>query len=121
WATLWAHANESPPSARERRPALSPGVDAVLARGLAKDPEARYTSARRLLEALGDALLVAGRGPSTAVVPSDPAAIEPAPQPRLTRPRRRFAALGAVLLAACVAAAVIIATSGSSPSHRPAP
>jgi Protein kinase domain len=123
WATLWAHANEPPPSARERRPALPAGVDAVLARGLAKDPEARYASARRLLEALADALLAA-RGPSTAPVPTAPAPLEPQAERRAgpgPASRRWWVALGAVLLAACVAGAVIIATSGSSPPHRAAP
>jgi tRNA A-37 threonylcarbamoyl transferase component Bud32 len=129
WATLWAHANEPPPSARERRPALPAAVDAVLGRGLAKDPEARYASARRLLEALADALL-AGRGPSTSVVPTTaealqaPVPVAPGPPQRQTGhdgKRWRWAALGALLLAACVAAAVIIATSGSSPPPRAAP
>jgi hypothetical protein len=134
WATLWAHANEPAPSARVRRPALPAAVDAVLGRGLAKDPEARYASATRLLEALADALL-AGRGPSTELVPSAPPALEARAERRrgprarrvggavaAFRPRRRgWLALGALLLAACVAAAVIIATGGSAPSHAPAP
>lgn len=117
WATLWAHANDPPPSACERRPALPPAVDAVLARGLAKEPTARYGSAERFLQALDDAMLAArgtptqpvgevpgdvpvtgtrargpssARGPSTSLVPSGPAALE---APAETRPERRGAGL----------------------------
>jgi predicted Ser/Thr protein kinase len=109
WATLWAHANDPPPSACERRPALPPAVDAVLARGLAKEPAARYDSAKRFLQALGDALLAArgtptqpvgeapghvpvtgtrAPGPSTSLVPTGPGAVEPRAE---TRPARRGA------------------------------
>ena len=61
WATMWAHDHDPPPSACERRPALPRGVDAVLARGLAKDPDDRYPSGERLLQALAD-VLTAGTG-----------------------------------------------------------
>src|SRR5204862_4613165 len=39
-----------------RNPALSPEVDAVLNKGLAKDPAARWGSATELVEALAEAL-----------------------------------------------------------------
>jgi DNA-binding beta-propeller fold protein YncE len=139
WATLWAHANDPPPSARQRRPALAPAVDAVLARGLAKEPGARYPSAQRLLEALGDALL-AGRGADTRPIgPSVTESGSPSPVPAATvaledeqrrgrgtlrmlrAHRRRWAAFGLLLLAGCVAAGVAIASAGSSPRHRAAP
>ncbi len=44
-AALYAHVNSDPPSASERNPALGAPVDAVLARSLAKDPDARHPSA----------------------------------------------------------------------------
>jgi serine/threonine-protein kinase len=40
-AVLWAHVNDPPPKASERRPELPAGIDAVVARALAKEPEER--------------------------------------------------------------------------------
>ncbi len=140
WATMWAHGNDPPPSACERRPALPAAVDAVLRRGLAKDPDTRYPSARQLLEALADAL-TAARGQATAAVPEPPpvgpgrsSALIPAPRSArrplsrraaalvLTR-RRRFAALAGLLLAAGAAAAVgaVLATGSGAGKPSPAP
>jgi serine/threonine-protein kinase len=48
---LWAHVSEPPPSA-----GVSPTVDAVIARALAKDPRERYESAPALAAALHGAL-----------------------------------------------------------------
>jgi serine/threonine protein kinase len=84
WATMWAHYSDPVPSACERRPALPRAVDAVLARGLAKDPDARYTSGERLLEALSDAL-VSARGAATG--PIDRPVAPPGPAPELRRRR----------------------------------
>ena len=134
WATMWAHYTDPVPSACDRRPALPRAVDAVLARGLAKDPDDRYTSGERMLEALGDAL-VAARGQATGpidrpVAPPAPApgsaAREHAPSPsppragvagRFPGGRRGVLALVGAVLAVCAIAAVVIivASSGSSP------
>jgi len=46
FAVLWAHVNEPPPKLSELRPELSGGLDAVLAKALAKAPEKRYGSGR---------------------------------------------------------------------------
>jgi hypothetical protein len=137
WATMWAHGNEPPPSACERRPALPRAVDAALARGLAKDPEARYPSAERLLQAVSDAL-TSGRGAATATVPETPPRAPPAAPPArdevrppararrgaataLPRRRRWVAALALLVIAGGAAAAAIIATSGGSTAPRRAP
>jgi DNA-binding beta-propeller fold protein YncE len=62
-AKLWAHMQDAPPSACDCRPDLPPGFDAVIARGMAKDPDDRYASAGDLGRA---ALAVAaGRRPET--------------------------------------------------------
>src|SRR3954452_22841100 len=53
----------APPS--ERNPDLAPEVDAVLARGLEKAPEARYGSAGELVDRLDDALHAAPPAPTT--------------------------------------------------------
>lgn len=116
WATMWAHGNEPPPSACERRPALPRAVDAVLARGLAKDPDARYPSAERLLQALSDALGT-GRGAPTAAVESG--APPGGSTPLLRRRRRGVIAVAGVLIAAAAVAAGVIAASGSSAPVRP--
>src|SRR5262249_41820067 len=44
-AKLWAHIKDPPPSARKLQPALSPEMDIVIARALAKRPSERYATA----------------------------------------------------------------------------
>ena len=53
---LFAQVHREPPPASSRRPELSPAVDAVLARGLAKDPAQRWESGAEMLAALRAAL-----------------------------------------------------------------
>jgi len=53
---LYSQVHRMPPHASSRNPALSPEVDAVLNKGLAKDPAARWSSATELVEALASAL-----------------------------------------------------------------
>ena len=50
-AMLYAHLSEPPPRLTDRRAELPPALDAVVAKGLAKDPELRYASARELVAA----------------------------------------------------------------------
>ena len=45
-AKLWAHIKEPPPAARKLRPQLSPEMDAVIARAMAKRPDRRLTRSR---------------------------------------------------------------------------
>jgi serine/threonine-protein kinase len=49
---LTKHLSEPPVPARERNPALSPALEAVIARALEKDPGARFQSADEMREAL---------------------------------------------------------------------
>ncbi len=46
------HREDPPPSLADQRPDLPPGVDAVIAKALAKRPEARYDSVRAFIEEL---------------------------------------------------------------------
>ena len=46
--TLWAHLNDPPPGPRSLAPELPSALDAVIARALAKRPEARHASATGL-------------------------------------------------------------------------
>jgi CHASE2 domain-containing sensor protein/predicted Ser/Thr protein kinase len=55
-ATLWAHVNEPPPSVAGARDGLPAELDAVIARGMAKDPSLRFASAGRLAEAFANVL-----------------------------------------------------------------
>jgi CHASE2 domain-containing sensor protein len=50
-AKLWAHVNAAPPAPTRLRPGLSEAIDEVIARGMAKDPAARYATAAELARA----------------------------------------------------------------------
>jgi serine/threonine-protein kinase len=56
WAVVWAHLNKPPPTVTARRPDVSPVVDQVLARALAKAPQNRYPSCWEFAAALREAL-----------------------------------------------------------------
>jgi YVTN family beta-propeller protein len=60
-ATLFAHLEEAPPLASDSHPGLPAELDAVLQRGMAKDPAERFPDCRGMLAAAEDALGV-GRG-----------------------------------------------------------
>jgi serine/threonine-protein kinase len=56
-AKMWAHVNADPPPLRERRPEVSPALEDVVRRGMAKAPDARPTAARfrsGVLAAIGE-------------------------------------------------------------------
>jgi serine/threonine-protein kinase len=69
-AIMWAQLNAAPPAPSTLRPGLPPAVDAVLARGLAKDPTYRYGTAGDLAEAILAATADLG-SPSLPVLPAD--------------------------------------------------
>ena len=95
-ATVFAHLNERPPPASSRVPDLPPRLDAVLARGLAKEPAGRYADCRALLAAAEAALRgppAAGRRVRTAVL----------------------AAAAAVVLGLVAAAAAVAVLAGDDP------
>jgi serine/threonine protein kinase len=76
-ATLFAHLNDPVPPLSQYRGGLPPGTDAVLARGLAKEPAERYGRCGEFAAALRDAL--AGPGQAT----EDGTRVDrPAPQTR---------------------------------------
>ena len=132
WATMWAHYSDPIPSACERRPALPRAVDAVLARGLAKDPDERYATserliagarrtrsfppgARRQLRSIGSP---PPRRAAGAAAGGEPAPAVPAAPP--VRGGRSGASeacsrLGGAVLAVCVIAAVVIISRRRAP------
>jgi serine/threonine-protein kinase len=87
-AVAWAHLEEEPPQAHERRAELPEAIDAVIRRALAKEPGRRYTTCGALVTAAGEAL---GLG-----------------TPRSSR-RRTLVLAGAASLGVAAAAAVIAA------------
>jgi serine/threonine-protein kinase len=86
-AVLYQVAHVDPVRPRDRRPSISPALDAVVMRALAKDPGARFSSARALGEALAQAL----RAPMVVA---------------LAPGQRRSGALRTVLVRSAVAAAL---------------
>ena len=55
-ATMWAHVSAPPPSATDAGSDLPDELDAVIARGMAKDPSERFSTARELAEGCARAL-----------------------------------------------------------------
>jgi serine/threonine protein kinase len=68
-AVAMRHINEPPPSVRERRPEVSPRLDALLQRAMAKDPGDRFASMGALADELRACLTdLDGNGEQTLVV-----------------------------------------------------
>ncbi|MFB3818199.1 MAG: serine/threonine-protein kinase [Candidatus Methylomirabilales bacterium] len=95
------HAEPTP--LHEVNPAFPPLLDAAIRKAMAKDPGARYASAREFLEALARAAALMA-SPAAQAIPSAPS-LEAAPGPRSGRrwlPLGATAAAGAVVLAGLV-------------------
>jgi serine/threonine-protein kinase len=69
--------NEPPPSVRQRNAAIPAGVDAVLARALAKSPNDRYPSCGAFIRELSQALTGAKEEATVALTSVSPVASEP--------------------------------------------
>jgi serine/threonine-protein kinase len=133
-----AHVEDDPPPASEQDLDLPPEVDAVLERGMAKEPEHRHATAGGMVEALEDALAPRPRRRAPAAAPATVEATrvmaDPTPPPpsRPARPvtpaspapqRRRgpvLVAIGALLIAAAAVAAVLIVSGNDPPPERQA-
>jgi eukaryotic-like serine/threonine-protein kinase len=113
-AVALRHVNEPPPHLRERRPDVSPRLDAAVDRALAKDPEHRFSSMTAFAAELR-ACLAEDAGDVPLPVDSELTLITPparaqAPAPaRPRRRRRRRHLLAWVLLALAIAGAVVAA------------
>ena len=114
-AVLWAHLFDPPPRPSEIRPELPPALDAVIAKGMAKEPEHRFESARALIHGAAAGL---GREPQpdlddelSATVFPDGTLVRAAPPParparrRTSRARALSPSLGAALTGLLVTAA----------------
>lgn len=111
-ATIMAHIAQPPPRVTDQAPWLSPAMDAVIARAMAKDPAARFATAAELSAAAQAALRQPAhggapprRGSNTATptlgAPSLPA------EPRRRRAKRIAALAGVALLAAGAAGGLV--------------
>jgi YVTN family beta-propeller protein len=99
-ATIYAHLEEEAPRPSARCPDVSPALDTVVARALAKDPARRWQSGAELAAAARGALLATAR---------------PLRTPRAPRPAV-LAAIGAIAVVAAIVAAVLLARSGTGGS-----
>jgi serine/threonine protein kinase len=79
----YAHLTKEPPKPSERKPDLPSGLDAIVARGMAKDPADRPESAGALIAAAAMMLRTVSRPIPAAPAP---AAAPPAAVPKLTTP-----------------------------------
>lgn len=114
-AVALRHVNEPPPHLRERRPDVSPRLDAAVQRALAKDPARRFPS----MAAFANELRICLAEPEGAPPPASddlahtlvtrPPARAPAPARRPRRTRSRRGPLFYVLLALVVAGAAFAA------------
>ena len=96
-AVVYAHLEQPPPRATERRPSLPAAVDDVLARAMAKDRTERHPTCGALVEDVRQALGLF------------------APEPRALRPAT-LVILATVLATAAGVAAIVLATRDSGPS-----
>jgi serine/threonine-protein kinase len=140
YAEMYAHVHRPVPRPSADRPDLPPGLDQVIARGMAKQPADRYASAGDLASAARDALAT----PSAAVVATPsagtvadqitPSRTETGPAPRLRRLRVGLGIGGGTgLLAVVVLGSVLLLpanghgtpgsarTTTSAPPASPAP
>ncbi|HEY5708276.1 MAG TPA: serine/threonine-protein kinase [Solirubrobacterales bacterium] len=117
-AVMFAHVEEDPPQASEIEPALPKAIDAVLEKGLAKQPSRRYGKASDLFKAADEAL-----HPKPSVLPqsSPPPPHSASSKGKARRSGRRHFFLGlAVFLPAAMALSLGVLASGSSsgePTH----
>jgi serine/threonine-protein kinase len=123
-AVAYQHVRKRPTAPSARRPGISPELDAVVLKALAKDPKDRYQTAADMRN---DLIRVhSGEPPDAPAVPIDAEPTEPssqadkphrtAPLPVLNddarRPRRRWLAIGALLAVVAIVATIAIVTFG---------
>jgi cyclophilin family peptidyl-prolyl cis-trans isomerase len=121
--------NAPPPRASIAGTQIPTALDAVIARGMAKDVESRYQSAIELAEAARAALTRGDAAPPPGAPPPPPLAApgppQPQPQPTQSKTFNRRLALGVVggslvALAAVVALVISLVTQSHGPTNNAA-
>jgi hypothetical protein len=114
-AVLWAHMREDPPPLTESRPDLPPGLDAVIAKAMAKAPEDRHSTCRELVGELRQALGAAAAETYADRTIAETDGTAATPTVAVRQPRRRIrdrrvlpalAILGALLVAGVLGAVI---------------
>jgi hypothetical protein len=100
-AMAWAHLEEEPPRATERRPELPEAIDAVIRTAMAKDPADRYPTCAALIDAAEAALELRA--------------------PALRRHRRASIAAGATLLVIVAGLVALVLVRGGGNAGVAAP
>ncbi|GHF34481.1 serine/threonine-protein kinase [Amycolatopsis bartoniae] len=128
-AQVRAHLQDQPPAASVVNPALPRAVDAVLWRGMAKNPDERFPTAGALMAA-AEAALAAPAPPVPVVAPVTPPTAwlpppqtgwaPPPPAPARTNRTPWLVAGAAVVVIAAVATVLLILRSGSGDDHNAA-
>ncbi len=85
YATIMSHINDPLPAPRALNPRISPAVEIVLEKALAKDREERYASAHELMTALENA----ARGPMASDDNAVPIVLNPFPKDDAPTPHKR--------------------------------
>ncbi len=112
-SVLAGHLYEAPPRISDHRTDLPAGVDAILAKAIAKQPADRYPSCGAFAAALHDEIHAGAVASQTTWQPPPPAARAPStewppvPTP-VTRITRRHKIVGAAAVAAVLAAALVL-------------
>jgi hypothetical protein len=125
-AVLYQQIHEPPPPIRTLRPDLSPALEGVLDKSLAKDPRARHGSAGAFAQALaGAAAQTLEDRPAAVPAEARPTVVAPPPTPPVTTTRRvpfptwlwGLAGLAVVILVV----AVLLLAMGSGDDGTPLP
>jgi Protein kinase domain len=114
-----AHLNEPPPPMRTINPTISPALDAVILRALAKDPADRNPSVTAFAQALREAVgLTAGASASAFAGAQKPSARKtptvPWPLPGEERPRNRRPGLARAWIAVIAAVVLLVGAVGGT-------
>ncbi len=117
------HVNEPPPPLRSLNPYLPSGVEPVIAKALAKDPDQRYESASALAQAFKAALTSPAQPQRTLSEQPEPSAAPTMVESQPTRRNRRalplIGALPAALLIIGGAVAILSRGPGVTPTAMP--